>query len=143
MRKLWCWLQNQLQQQLGSHYRREITVPSELSREVRALYATGNNGKTALLCHVRRPCLGLGQPPYTIPSFLPQWLDSSGWALAFSTSLIQASLLSASVHQFLVFKIRFSRSSVHLSFGLPFLRAPMGWALKTFLVVRSSSILTT
>ncbi|GFW96782.1 transposable element Tcb2 transposase [Trichonephila clavipes] len=48
--------------------------------------------------------------------------------------------LPASVLQFLVLKTRrsFSRSLIHLRFGMPF-----GWALETFLVVWSSSILTT
>ncbi|GFU74136.1 uncharacterized protein TNCV_1642601 [Trichonephila clavipes] len=67
-------------------------------------------------------------------SFLPQRFDSPGWALAFSRSLFQASLLPSSVLQFLVFKTRrsFSRQPIHLRFGLPFLRVPIGWALKIF-----------
>ncbi|GFU64540.1 hypothetical protein TNCV_304791 [Trichonephila clavipes] len=56
-----------------------------------------------------------------------EWLDSPGWALAFSRSLFQASFLLASVFQFLVLKTRsFSRPSIHLRFGLPFLRVPIG-----------------
>ncbi|GFW33548.1 hypothetical protein TNCV_2210832 [Trichonephila clavipes] len=54
--------------------------------------------------------------------------DSPGWALAFSRSLFQASLLPASVLQFLVLETRrsFSRPSIHLRSGLPFLRVPIG-----------------
>ncbi|GFX24244.1 hypothetical protein TNCV_1366241 [Trichonephila clavipes] len=65
---------------------------------------------------------------------LPHWLDSPGWSFAFSRSLFHASLLPVNVLQFLVLKIkRFSsRSSIHLKFGLSFLRVPIGWALKTF-----------
>ncbi|GFU00774.1 hypothetical protein TNCV_4819231 [Trichonephila clavipes] len=56
------------------------------------------------------------------------WHDSPGWALAFSKSLFQTSLLLASVHQFPVLKTRrsFTRPSIHLRFGLPFLRGPIG-----------------
>ncbi|GFW01450.1 hypothetical protein TNCV_5031001 [Trichonephila clavipes] len=80
-----------------------------------------------------------------LKSFLPQWLDSPGWVLAFSRSLFQASLLPASVMQFLVLKARrfFSWPSNHLRLYVPFLHVPIGWALKTFLMVQSSSILTT
>ncbi|PRD35216.1 UNVERIFIED_CONTAM: hypothetical protein NCL1_12221 [Trichonephila clavipes] len=54
---------------------------------------------------------------FNVYSFLPQLLDSPGWALAFLRSLFQASLL-ASVLQFLVLKTRrsFSRPSIHLRF---------------------------
>ncbi|GFW39390.1 hypothetical protein TNCV_1833731 [Trichonephila clavipes] len=56
------------------------------------------------------------------------WHDSPERALAFSRSLFQASLLPAGVLQFLVLKTRrsFSRPSIHLRFGLPFLRVPIG-----------------
>ncbi|GFV06135.1 hypothetical protein TNCV_1084091 [Trichonephila clavipes] len=62
------------------------------------------------------------------PSFLLQWHDSRG-GLAFSRSLFQASLLPASVLQFLVLKTRrsFTRPSIHLRFGLPFLRVQIGF----------------
>ncbi|GFT95555.1 hypothetical protein TNCV_567621 [Trichonephila clavipes] len=62
-----------------------------------------------------------------------------------SQEVFQVSLLPASVLHFLVLITRryFSRPSIHLRFGLPFLRVTIGWALKAFLVVRSSSILTT
>ncbi|GFV33964.1 uncharacterized protein TNCV_2613621 [Trichonephila clavipes] len=82
---------------------------------------------------------GLPQPP------LAQRLDSPEWGLACSRSLSQASRLPASVVQFLILKTRrsFSRPSIHLRFGLPFLRVPIGRALKNFLVVQSSSTLTT
>ncbi|GFW28474.1 hypothetical protein TNCV_4641391 [Trichonephila clavipes] len=61
-------------------------------------------------------------------SFLPQCHDSPGRALAFSRSLFQANLLPASVLQFLILKTSrtFSTSSIHLRFGLPFLRVPIG-----------------
>ncbi|PRD31165.1 UNVERIFIED_CONTAM: hypothetical protein NCL1_24183 [Trichonephila clavipes] len=42
---------------------------------------------------------------------------------------------------FLKTRRSFSSPSIHLRFGLPYIRVPI-WALKTFLVVRSSSILT-
>ncbi|GFV60083.1 hypothetical protein TNCV_3886011 [Trichonephila clavipes] len=73
------------------------------------------------------------------------WHDSPGWALAFSRSLFETMLLPASVLQFLVLKTRrsFSRPSIHLRFGLPFVRVPIGGTLKTFLVVRSLFILIT
>ncbi|GFW85976.1 hypothetical protein TNCV_1967841 [Trichonephila clavipes] len=48
--------------------------------------------------------------------------------------------LPASALQFLVLKTRrsFSRPTSHLIFSLPFLRVPIDWALKTFLMVQSS-----
>ncbi|GFW38111.1 hypothetical protein TNCV_835501 [Trichonephila clavipes] len=57
-----------------------------------------------------------------------EWLDSPGWALAFSRILFWVSLLPASVLQFLVLKIRrsYSTTSIHRRFGLPFLRVPIG-----------------
>ncbi|GFV41705.1 sterile alpha motif domain-containing protein 5 [Trichonephila clavipes] len=71
-----------------------------------------------------RDGIRLSAQPYSNP-----WLDSPGWALAFSRSLFQASLLPARFLQFLVLKTRgsFSRLSIHLRFGLPFLRVPIGW----------------
>ncbi|GFV03099.1 hypothetical protein TNCV_471581 [Trichonephila clavipes] len=61
-------------------------------------------------------------------------LDSPRWALAFSRSPFQTSLLPAGVLQFLILKTSrsFSRPSIHLRFSLPFLRVPIGWSLKTF-----------
>ncbi|GFV22199.1 hypothetical protein TNCV_2674411 [Trichonephila clavipes] len=58
---------------------------------------------------------------YLTFSFLPQWLDSPGWTLAFSRNLFQASLLTVGVLQFLVLKARrsFSRPSIH-RFVCPF-----------------------
>ncbi|GFS48253.1 hypothetical protein TNCV_2296421 [Trichonephila clavipes] len=49
------------------------------------------------------------------------------------------------VFQFLVLKTErsFSRPSIYLRFGLPFLRVPIGLSLKTFLMMHSSSILAT
>ncbi|GFX60030.1 hypothetical protein TNCV_4557111 [Trichonephila clavipes] len=78
--------------------------------------------------------------PLLQDNFFSQSLDSPGWALAFSRSLLHASVL-----QFLVLITRqsFSRPSTHLRSGLPFLRGPIGWVLETSLVVRFSSILTT
>ncbi|GFX56682.1 hypothetical protein TNCV_494301 [Trichonephila clavipes] len=62
------------------------------------------------------------------PSFLPSWLDSPGWLLAFSRNFFQASLLPASVIQFLVLKTRksFSRPSILLRLDLSFLCVPIG-----------------
>ncbi|GFS80010.1 hypothetical protein TNCV_751251 [Trichonephila clavipes] len=74
---------------------------------------------------------------------IEHWLDNPRWALAFSRSLFHASLLPASVPQFLVLKTRsFPRPSIHPRFGQVFLRMPIGWTLKTSLEVQSSSILT-
>ncbi|GFY03290.1 hypothetical protein TNCV_1172491 [Trichonephila clavipes] len=72
--------------------------------------------------------LTLKYPVMIWGSFLPQWHDSLGWALAFSRSLFQVSPLPASALQFLVLKtmISFSGPSIHLRFGLPFLRVPIG-----------------
>ncbi|GFW66792.1 hypothetical protein TNCV_3783621 [Trichonephila clavipes] len=52
------------------------------------------------------------------------WLDRLGWALDFSRSLLQASLVPAGVLQCIPLKTRksFSRPSINLRFGLPFLR---------------------
>ncbi|GFW50547.1 hypothetical protein TNCV_2888501 [Trichonephila clavipes] len=77
-----------------------------------------------LLCHEFEPSTACRLSS----SFLPQLHVRPGWALAFSRSLFQASHLPASVVQFLVLKSRryFSGSSIHLRFGLPFLRVPVG-----------------
>ncbi|GFU47072.1 hypothetical protein TNCV_2616431 [Trichonephila clavipes] len=68
-------------------------------------------------------------------TFPPQWLDSPGWALAFSRSLFPASLLPSSDLQFLVLKTRrsSSRPSVHLRFGLSFLRVANWLSIAVFL----------
>ncbi|GFW81690.1 hypothetical protein TNCV_2883641 [Trichonephila clavipes] len=58
--------------------------------------------------------------------------ESPGWALAFSRSLFQASLLPASVLQFLALKTRRSFSSPS-EIWPALLRVPIGRALKTFL----------
>ncbi|GFX96928.1 hypothetical protein TNCV_1996601 [Trichonephila clavipes] len=79
-------------------------------------------------------------------SFLPQWLYSPWWALAFSRSLFQASLLSASVLQFLdLITISFSWPSIYLRYGLPLLRvSSVNWlSVEDFFSGASSSILTT
>ncbi|GFW57594.1 hypothetical protein TNCV_2925131 [Trichonephila clavipes] len=61
-------------------------------------------------------------------SLVIKWLDSPEWALTFSKNLFLASLLPTTVLQFLVLKTRrsFSRPSIHLRFGLPFLRMLIG-----------------
>ncbi|GFX51859.1 hypothetical protein TNCV_3062771 [Trichonephila clavipes] len=59
-------------------------------------------------------------------------LDSPNWALAFSRSFFQTSLFPAGALQFLILKSwrPFSRPSIHLRFGLSFLRVPIGWTGK-------------
>ncbi|GFU69217.1 uncharacterized protein TNCV_3284951 [Trichonephila clavipes] len=92
-------------------------------------------------CQIYPALVQLHDKSFMIPSFLPQWLDSPRWVLVFSRSLFLASLLPASVLQFLVLKTRrsFSRPLIHLRFSLPFLRVPIGWALKTFLMATAAT----
>ncbi|GFT40641.1 putative transposable element [Trichonephila clavipes] len=66
-------------------------------------------------------------------SFLPQWLENPGWALAFSKSLFLASPFPASVLQFSVLKtLSFSKPSIHFRFRVSCLRVLNGWVLKAF-----------
>ncbi|GFV67063.1 uncharacterized protein TNCV_357471 [Trichonephila clavipes] len=86
----------------------------------------------------------LGSALHAIMTFCPSFLSGSTaqdgpWSSQEALSRSTFFLLV-----FLVLKTRrsFSRPSIHPRFGLPFLRVPIAWALKTFLLVRCSSILT-